>query len=147
VWDDLRPTYAQNRGLYDWLIAHRDVLTGDSFFHLSAYGQPIEGLNMCGAGRIVCCVDPVGEVYACPFVLAPEFSAGNVRQAGGFAGVWRDSLLFAHLREWQVGGSCRTCNAYDLCHGGCIAVKHFTGRCLDSPDPDCVFQNAEHVPV
>ena len=27
---------------------------------------------------------PVGEVYACPFLLAPEFSAGNVRQPGGF---------------------------------------------------------------
>ena len=36
--------------------------------------EPMDGLNMCGAGRIVCCVDPVGEVYACPFTLAPEFS-------------------------------------------------------------------------
>jgi mycofactocin radical SAM maturase len=147
VWDGLRPTHAQNRGLYEWLLNHRDVLTGDSFFHLSAYGQPMDGLNMCGAGRIVCCVDPVGEVYACPFVLAPEFSGGNVRQVGGFAGVWRNSPLFAHLRDWQVGGTCQTCNAYDLCHGGCMAVKHFTGRSLDSPDPDCVFENAEHAPV
>ena len=64
VWRDLRPTHEQNRGLYQWLLNHRDVLTGDSFFHLSAYGQPLEGLNLCGAGRIVCCVDPVGEVYA-----------------------------------------------------------------------------------
>lgn len=64
VWQDLRPTHEQNRGLYEWLLNHRDVLTGDSFFHLSAYGQPMDGLNLCGAGRIVCCVDPVGEVYA-----------------------------------------------------------------------------------
>jgi MoaA/NifB/PqqE/SkfB family radical SAM enzyme len=75
----MRPTRKQNRRLYDWLHAHPDVLTGDSFFHLSAYGQELQGMNMCGAGRIVCCVDPVGEVYACPFVLAPEFSGGNVR--------------------------------------------------------------------
>lgn len=143
VWQDLRPTHAQNRALYDWLLDHRDVLTGDSFFHLSAYGQPVEGLNMCGAGRIVCCVDPVGEVYACPFVLAPEFSAGNVRQDGGFAAVWRHSPLFAHLRRWQVGGTCRTCNAYSLCHGGCMAVKHFTGRPVDAPDPDCVFERRD----
>lgn len=141
VWEELRPTHAQNRGLYDWLLGHRDVLTGDSFFHLSAYGEPMDGLNMCGAGRIVCCVDPVGEVYACPFMLAPEFSGGNVRQEGGFAGVWRTSPLFAHLRQWQVGGSCKTCNAYAACHGGCMAVKHFTGRSLDAPDPDCVFGN------
>lgn len=141
VWEGMRPTHAQNRQLYDWLLAHRDVLTGDSFFHLSAYGQPVEGLNMCGAGRIVCCVDPVGEVYACPFMLDTAFSAGNVRQPGGFAAIWRDAPLFAHLREWQVGGSCQTCNAYSLCHGGCIAVKHFTGQSLDAPDPDCVFEN------
>ncbi len=142
VWDDLRPTSTQNRGLYEWLLGHPDVLTGDSFFHLSAYGQPVEGLNMCGAGRIVCCVDPVGEVYACPFLLAPDFSAGNVRHEGGFTSVWRTAPLFAHLRDWQVGGSCQSCNAYSLCHGGCIAVKHFTGRSLDAPDPDCVFEAA-----
>ena len=143
VWEDMRPTREQNRQLYDWLHAHPDVLTGDSFFHLSAYGQELQGMNMCGAGRIVCCVDPVGEVYACPFVLAPEFSGGNIRQPEGFAGIWRESPLFEHLREWQVGGTCQTCNAYDLCHGGCMAVKHFTGRSLDSPDPDCVFGNDE----
>lgn len=139
VWESLRPTAAQNRVLYDWLTAHPDVLTGDSFFHLSAYGQMLDGLNMCGAGRIVCCVDPLGEVYACPFVLDDSFSGGNVKNEGGFENVWKNSELFAHLREWQVGGSCQTCNAYKACHGGCMAVKHFTGRSLDAPDPDCVF--------
>ncbi len=143
VWNELRPTHAQNRHLYHWLLAHRDVLTGDSFFHLSAYGQPMDGLNMCGAGRIVCCVDPVGDVYACPFTLAPEFRAGNVREVGGFTTVWREAPLFAHLREWQVGGNCQSCNAYESCHGGCMAVKHFVGWSPDAPDPDCVFENVE----
>ncbi len=140
VWEQLRPTHTQNRTLYEWLLAHRNVLTGDSFFHLSAYGEPVEGLNMCGAGRIVCCVDPVGEIYACPFMLAPEFSAGNVRGEGGFSHVWRTAPLFAHLREWQAGGGCQACGAFNLCHGGCLAVKHFTGRSVDAPDPDCVFE-------
>jgi MoaA/NifB/PqqE/SkfB family radical SAM enzyme len=49
------------------VIAHEDgVLTGDSFFHLAAYGEPLPGLNLCGAGRVVCLIDPVGDVYACP---------------------------------------------------------------------------------
>ncbi len=147
VWHDLRPTHAQNRRLYDWLLAHRDVLTGDSFFHLSAYGEAVDGLNMCGAGRIVCCVDPVGDVYACPFLLAPEFAAGNVRQPEGFAGIWRQAALFNHLRDWQVGGGCQSCGAYSKCHGGCIAVKHFTGRSLDAPDPECVFETADRPAV
>ena len=141
VWEAYRPTHAQNKHLYTWLHDHPHVLTGDSFFHLSAYGQALDGLNMCGAGRIVCCVDPVGEVYACPFVLDDSFSAGNVRQEGGFKYIWRQSELFAHLREWQVGGNCQSCNAYNLCHGGCMAVKHFTGTPLDAPDPDCVFEH------
>lgn len=143
VWEAMRPTHQQNRWLYNWLLEHRDVFTGDSFFHLSAYGQPVEGMNMCGAGRIICCVDPVGEVYACPFMLDSAFSGGNVRHPGGFTALWRDAPIFAHLREWQVGGTCQTCNAYELCHGGCIAVKHFTGQALDDPDPDCIFQNAD----
>ncbi|MFV9502954.1 MAG: mycofactocin radical SAM maturase [Oscillochloridaceae bacterium umkhey_bin13] len=143
VWTNLRPTQAQNRRIYDWLQAHPAVMTGDSFFHLSAFGTPLDGLNMCGAGRIVCCVDPVGEVYACPFVLSPEFSGGNVRQPGGFGAIWRESARFQHLRVWQVGGSCASCNAYASCHGGCMAAKHFTGLDLDDPDPDCVFGHAE----
>ncbi|HEY7199195.1 MAG TPA: mycofactocin radical SAM maturase [Candidatus Dormibacteraeota bacterium] len=138
VWDALKLTQEQNRGLYAWLRAHPDVLTGDSFFHLSALGSPLDGLNMCGAGRIVCCVDPRGDVYACPFVLADEFKAGNVRDAS-FASIWTESPLFAQLRGWEVGGQCRTCGAYGRCHGGCMAVKHFTGTPLDDPDPECVF--------
>jgi mycofactocin biosynthetic radical S-adenosylmethionine protein MftC len=137
VWEQLRLTQAQNRTLYDWLRAHPDVLTGDSFFHLSALGEPLDGLNMCGAGRIVCCVDPRGDVFACPFVLVDEFRAGNVRTRP-FAEIWRDSPLFARLRGEQVGGGCATCGAYDRCHGGCMAVKHFAGLRLDEPDPECV---------
>jgi len=140
VWNALRLTQAQNRSLYAWLQDHPDVLTGDSFFHLSALGQPLDGMNMCGAGRIVCCVDPVGDVYACPFVLVPEFKAGNVRDSS-FAEIWHDSPLFVHLRQWQVGGTCQECPAYTKCHGGCMAVKYFTETPLDDPDPECVFKS------
>jgi [mycofactocin precursor peptide]-tyrosine decarboxylase / 3-amino-5-[(4-hydroxyphenyl)methyl]-4,4-dimethylpyrrolidin-2-one synthase len=139
VWSALRLTQAQNRSLYDWLLEHPDVLTGDSFFHLSALGKPLDGMNMCGAGRIVCCVDPVGDVYACPFVLVPEFKAGNIRDSS-FAEIWHDSELFRRLRQWEVGGSCTECPAYSKCHGGCMAAKFFTGIPLDDPDPECVFK-------
>ncbi|MGZ4253993.1 MAG: mycofactocin radical SAM maturase, partial [Solirubrobacteraceae bacterium] len=102
VWDRLHPTQSQQRRLYDWLVERGDkVLTGDSFFHLAAYGQPLAGLNMCGAGRVVCLIDPVGDVYACPFAIHDRFRAGSVRAPGGFAGVWRESGLFADLRRPQ----------------------------------------------
>jgi len=139
VWHDLHPTAAQQRELYDWLVAHGEqVLTGDSFFHLSAYGSALPGLNLCGAGRVVCLIDPVGDVYACPFAIHSEFLAGNVRKVGGFESVWRSSPLFARLRTPDTGGACRSCGFYDSCRGGCMAAKFFTGLPLDGPDPECV---------
>ena len=139
VWDELHPTAAQQRQLYDWLVAHGEgVLTGDSFFHLSAYGQALPGLNLCGAGRVVCLIDPVGDVYACPFAIHDAFKAGSVRDPGGFTSVWRSSALFAELRQPQSGGACASCGQYDSCRGGCMAAKFFTGLPMDGPDPECV---------
>ena len=144
VWDDLHPLPAQQRELYDWLTAHGDqVLTGDSFFHLSAFGAALPGLNLCGAGRVVCLIDPVGDVYACPFAIHDAFLGGSVRSPGGFAAVWRDSELFRRLREPQQGGACASCSFYDSCKGGCMAAKFFTGLPLDGPDPECVQGHAE----
>jgi len=144
VWPELHPTAAQQRELYDWLAAHGEqVLTGDSFFHLSPYGKPLPGLNMCGAGRVVCLIDPVGDVYACPFAIHENFLAGSVRQPGGFEAVWRESPLFADLRQPQSGGACRSCGSFDSCRGGCMAAKFFTGLPLDGPDPECVRGHGE----
>jgi mycofactocin biosynthetic radical S-adenosylmethionine protein MftC len=144
VWHELHPTDAQQRALYDWLLEHGErVLTGDSFFHLAGYGESLPGLNLCGAGRVVCLIDPVGDVYACPFAIHDSFLAGNVRHSGGFARVWRSSELFAQLRRPSGGGACTACSAYDACRGGCMAAKFFTGLPLDGPDPECVRGNAK----
>jgi len=144
VWDELHPTAQQQRELHAWLLAAGErVLTGDSFFHLSAFGQSLPGLNMCGAGRVVCLIDPVGDVYACPFAIHDRFRAGNVLADGGFARVWRGSDLFGQLREPQSAGACTSCSAFDACRGGCMAAKFFTGLPLDGPDPECVKGNSD----
>ena len=137
-WAELHPSAEQQVSLYQWLVQRPDVLTGDSFFHLSALGEPLPGLNLCGAGRVVCLIDPIGDVYACPFVLHPDFKAGSVRDTGGFASVWRSSELFTSLREPASAGACASCGSYDACQGGCMAAKFFTGLPLDGPDPECV---------
>ncbi len=144
VWDELHPTALQQRVLYDWLVAHGEgVLTGDSFFHLAAFGDALPGLNLCGAGRVVCLIDPVGDVYACPFAIHETFLAGNVRSPGGFQEVWQHSELFTELRRPQTGGACHSCSAFDSCRGGCMAAKFFTGLPLDGPDPECVKGHGE----
>jgi len=146
VWDELHPTADQQRELYDWLVAHGEgVLTGDSFFHLAAFGDALPGLNLCGAGRVVCLIDPVGDVYACPFAIHDTFLAGNVRSPGGFQQVWQHSELFGELRRPQTGGACQSCSAFDACRGGCMAAKFFTGLPLDGPDPECVKGHGEHA--
>ena len=143
VWSELHPTQEQQMLLHRWLLERPDVLTGDSFFHLSALGESLPGLNLCGAGRVVCLIDPVGDVYACPFVLHPEFKAGSVREPGGFTDVWRSSPLFLDLREPASAGACASCGSYDACQGGCMAAKFFTGLPLDGPDPECVKGHGE----
>jgi len=146
TWNELHPTNGQQREIYDWLMKHgENVLTGDSFFHLNAFGESLPGLNMCGAGRVVCLIDPVGDVYACPFVIHDEFKAGNVRDEGGFSRVWKQSDLFLSLREPQSAGACASCGSYDACQGGCMAAKFFTGIPLDGPDPECVGGDGEHA--
>jgi mycofactocin biosynthetic radical S-adenosylmethionine protein MftC len=139
VWDELHPLPEQQRELYDWLMAHgEDVLTGDSFFHLAAFGESLPGLNLCGAGRVVCLIDPIGDVYACPFAIHDNFLAGNLLAEGGFQQVWQASPLFQDLRSPQTGGACTKCQFFDACRGGCMAAKFFTGLPLDGPDPECV---------
>jgi len=146
VWDELHPTAEQQVDLYNWLVAKGErVLTGDSFFHLSGLGAPgaLAGLNMCGAGRVVCLIDPVGDVYACPFAIHDRFLAGNVLSDSGFDNVWKNSALFAELRAPQSAGACGSCGHYDSCRGGCMAAKFFTGLPMDGPDPECVVGYGE----
>ena len=143
-WHDLHPTNSQQMQIYQWLLANgENVLTGDSFFHLNALGDPLPGLNMCGAGRVVCLIDPIGDVYACPFVIHDQFKAGSVRDEGGFSKVWKQSDLFLSLREPESAGACSSCGSYDACQGGCMASKFFTGLPLDGPDPECVTGHGE----
>ena len=143
VWDELHPTLEQQRELYEWLKHRADsVLTGDSFFHLAPYGDPLPGLNLCGAGRVVCLIDPGGDVYACPIALHAPFLAGHVR-ASGFGHVWRESELFSRLRTADGGGACSSCQFFDTCRGGCMAAKFFTGLPMDGPDPECALGHGD----
>ena len=92
---------------------------------------------------MVCLIDPIGDVYACPFVIHDEFKAGSVRDAGGFTRVWRKSSLFTELREPETKSACTSCGQYDACQGGCMAAKFFVGIPLDGPDPECVSGHGE----
>ncbi len=151
VWDRLHLQPEQQHDLYTWLREHGDgVLTGDSFFHLGGFGAPLPGLSGCGAGRAVCLVDPVGDVYACPFTMHEQFRAGNVTADGGLGQLWRTATAFAQLRNdrklpqsEESSDVCRGCAAYQYCRGGCPAAKFATGLPPEAPDPECVRGHGE----
>ena len=147
VWDELHPTADTAAGPLPtgWWPTERTCSPAIPSSTSPATAMPLPGLNLCGAGRVVCLVDPVGDVYACPFAIHDEFLAGNVRSPGGFAQVWRHSDLFTELRRPQSAGACGSCGHYDACRGGCMAAKFFTGLPLDGPDPECVLGHGEHA--
>ena len=79
TWTDWTPP-TSNSEIYRWLLAHgprrpdrRLVLPP-----VRARRAPARP-HLCGAGRVVRLIDPIGDVYACPFVIHDEFLAGNVR--------------------------------------------------------------------
>lgn len=69
----------------------------------------------CGAGRAGCVVLPDGEVVPCT-TLDRSTSAGNV-SIRPLAEIWRTG--FAELRQRTLTGKCQSCQAADLCGGGC----------------------------
>ena len=144
VYEDLRPTQAQLAHLHDWLQAHRDdVLTGDTFFHLNAFGgAPLGGFQFCGAARMTCLIVPNGEVYPCAFTQDPVFRAGSLREQD-FTTIWAGSPVFQRVFRQEPQGACASCSAFAGCGGGCPAVKHAVAGRLDIPDPDCVLETAQ----
>lgn len=139
AYEALRPTQTQLATLHGWLERHPEVLTGDTFFHLNAFGgEPSRGFRYCGAARLTCLIDPTGDVYPCAFTQSDRFRAGNLR-VRPFQRVWREAPVFNGLFRAGEEGACTSCSAFEGCGGGCPAVKDALVGRLDVPDPDCVL--------
>lgn len=144
-WDTLRLGPEQLRELSDWLGADPTILTGDSFFSISQDGRRELGLDMCGACKMTCCIDPVGNVFPCAFLQEPRFSGGNLRETA-FRDIWDNSASFKYFRNLEPA-SCLSCPRYEKCRGGCPAVAYFVSHDLDSPDPECLVNWSQDFSV
>jgi mycofactocin radical SAM maturase len=136
AWEDYRLTRDQLVALSDFLGDHPEILTGDSFFALAPESRRALGLQMCGAAKMTCAVAPDGGVYPCAFLCAPAFLAGKVTTEP-FSAIFRSSPVLGRFRELEVD-SCRACDRFSLCHGGCPAIACFLTGSLDQPDPECL---------
>jgi len=135
-WEELRPTADQLLAFSAWLEASDNVRTGDSFFSLTTRERQGLGLNLCGAGKLTCCVGPTGKVYPCAFLQSGRFEAGDLRQSS-FKQIWDDSAIFSSFRGLRIH-SCEDCCRFDQCHGGCPAVAYHLKEDLSGGDPECL---------
>jgi mycofactocin radical SAM maturase len=135
-WEALRLNSRQLKELADWLNSEPDILTGDSFFSISQDGRRQLGLDMCGACKMTCCIDPRGDVYPCAFLQAAELRGGSLR-VKTLKDIWDNSRVFNYFRRLEPE-SCRSCPRYEKCRGGCPAVAYFINQDLNSADPECL---------
>lgn len=142
-WETLRLSSAQLRELSDWLSEYPSILTGDSFFSISGDGRRQLGLDMCGAGKMTCCIDPCGFVYPCAFMQEIEFCGGSLRKTS-LKEIWDKSATFNYFRQLEPE-SCRKCPRFISCRGGCPAVAYFVSRDLNSPDPECLINWSKNI--
>lgn len=136
-WQDLSPSAQQYRQLYLWLKKHPEVKTGDSFFFLSALGEPLPGLSYCGAGKLTCSVDPQGHVYPCPFTIDPLMVVGNIRDKP-LSQLWREAEMFSRIQTTEAPEACQGCGSFHKCRGGCRGASYLVYGGWSKPDPECV---------
>lgn len=132
----LGPSKEQLESFAEWLAANDLVRTGDSFFCLTSENRRSKGLDMCGAAKMTCCISPVGDVFPCAFLQEESFKAGNVR-TDRFRDIWNNSPVFAQLRSLNIE-TCKTCQRFEYCRGGCPAVAYHTYHDIAMPDPECL---------
>ena len=135
-WEEYRLSREQLLELSVFLGEHREIATGDSFFALAPDSRRELGLHMCGAAKMTCAIAPDGSVYPCAFLCDPAFLAGNVT-VEPLSAIFAAAPVLERFRELEVE-SCRGCDRFSACHGGCPAIGYFLTHAVGSPDPECL---------
>jgi mycofactocin radical SAM maturase len=156
-WETLKLNSSQLQELSTWLSRDPSILTGDSFFSIAPDARRQLGLDMCGACKMTCCIDPSGNVFPCAFLQEMPFCGGNLREkpsrhsreacpvpqygggnpGGRFKEIWDNSPAFQRFRKLEPT-ACRACPRFEKCRGGCPAVAYFLTRDLNASDPECL---------
>jgi radical SAM protein with 4Fe4S-binding SPASM domain len=109
------------------IMRHVHARGGDS--PLMAYS------TRCPCGVQYCRITPEGNVTPCPYM---PLAAGDLRRQS-FGEVWRDSALFARLREGALGGKCGRCEFREVC-GGCRARAFADSGDVLAADRSCAYE-------
>ena len=89
----------------------------------------------CLAGSAVCFISRTGDVQPCGYL---PIKVGNVRETK-FGDIWRDSEVFAALRDPdQLRGKCGACGYRKVCEGCRARAYAETGDYL-AEEPECPY--------
>ena len=139
----MTPNADQLKELSERINQDPNILTGDSFFSISGDDRRRLGLDMCGACKMTCCINPFGYVYPCAFLQEDEFCAGSLTQTS-FEEIWNTSTIFNFFRQLEPL-SCKECSRFSTCRGGCPAMAYFIRKDLNSSDPECLINWSRNI--
>jgi len=91
----------------------------------------------CLAGQSICFISHKGEVFPCGYL---PVEAGHVLKQS-FSDIWKDSMVFADLRDQEkLGGKCGVCEYKKVCEG-CRARAFFeTNGDYMAEEPYCIYE-------
>jgi radical SAM protein with 4Fe4S-binding SPASM domain len=89
----------------------------------------------CAAGNMVATVLHDGGVSPCS-LLGSGVPMDSIRRLG-FTEIWNGGRGFEQIRKLAAPKSCRECDAYLACSGGCRARAWAAYQDLEAPDPWC----------
>ena len=89
----------------------------------------------CLAGQSICFVSHNGEVFPCGYL---PVTSGNVRRTP-FPSIWRDSQVFADMRDdSKLEGKCGICEYKKVCMG-CRARAYANTHDYLAEEPNCGY--------
>ncbi len=103
--------------------------------HPGGHGDMSAMTKGCLAGQAVCFVSHTGEVFPCGYL---PVSSGNIKEIP-FPKIWRDSQVFADLRDdTKLEGKCGLCEYKKVCMG-CRARAFSETQSYLAEEPNCDF--------
>lgn len=105
---------------------------------LTAYaGQPQVSCTFQETCGSYCVVEHNGDVYACDFMVEPQWKIGNITRQP--LGEILASPLFAEFaaRKTILSAECKACEWLFLCHGGCQKHRLITSHSVAAPSYFC----------
>ena len=117
--------------LFRFMLEARKYLPVKLGGHVGFLG-PLERLLrprpfFCGGGLETCTILGNGDVVGCQQLYDTELSMGNIKERS-FSAIWKQG--HGQFKMPEPPDSCRSCEYFPACYGGCGALWQVEGRCL-----------------